>query len=141
MKGKILVSIGEQYIYQKIEDVFYDDYKKNIVITAVDITDDQQERDNSKKVHNVFDHNFVVIPYYKLNAYNNLFYEEKIDDIGSMYPVAEFAAAVDAVCFLDSDGHGYPSDGTGYWSIGYGVKDLAAMEYHPDVTHIIWYNK
>lgn len=142
--GKVLVKVGDVELHEKIENAWHDAATNSIVVYS------------DKSQTYIYNSSFVLVNtlieidwesysnreapkfgYASPYAYDLSENEEYAD----VYTTEEFYECVKAGMFVDSDGHGYPSNGTHHLYTGLGVRDLAAFKYSKTVTHISWYNK
>jgi hypothetical protein len=142
--GKVLVKVGDVVLNEKIEKAWYDPATNSIVVYS------------DKSQTYIYNSSFVLVnklieidwdSYRKREqpkfgyASPYAFGLDENEDYADVYTTQEFYEHVKSGLFIDSDGHGYPSNGTHHLYAGLGVRDLAACKYSKTVSHIIWYNK
>lgn len=88
---------------------------------------------------------FVVMPYL-LFLFPTELTTDEVKTYGDKIEIEEFAKMVKCGGFIDSDGYGdvitKHDDVIGiHYNYDLKVNELASLAYHPDVTHVMWYNK
>lgn len=124
--GKYLAELGGEIICEKITSAHCED--------GVSF-----ETEGGEYPHIDDDANFVVIPALleiDFNAHSTL-----VDKDGDIFTAQEFYDTVQAGGFIDSDGYGFPSDGTKMAIIPVNVAKLASAKYSKSVTHVVWFNR
>lgn len=147
LKQKILVKTAEvDNIYDVIKSINITDIKDdnlNFIIKTKEKGDYKASLPLTGSVYEGQD-SFVIMPYLLF-----LFPTELTDETktyGDKIEIEEFAHMVKCGGFIDSDGYGEViTKHNGIEGIHYNynltVNELASLAYHPDVTHIMWYNK
>lgn len=142
--GKVLVKVGDVVLNEKIEKAWHDSATNSIVVYS----------DKSQTF--IYNDSFVLVnklieidwesyskreePKFGYSSPYSVGLDEN-EDYADVYTTEEFYEHVESGMFIDSDGTGYPSNGTHHLYAGLSVRDLAACKYSETVTHVIWYNK
>ncbi len=142
--GKVLVKVGDVELHESIVRAYHDPDTNSIIV------------DSDKSQTYIYNDSFVLVDTlieidwdsYREDKTPEFGYSSwycslmDIDeDCGDIFTTDEFYKHVESGFFIDSDGTGYPSNGTERLVSGFGVRDLAACKYSKTVSHIIWYNK
>lgn len=144
--GKALVKVGDKDVRETIARAYHDPDTNCIVVEV-----------GENGVHYVYNDSLVIVDKLFEIDWDNYLIGEKPDfgykscwtrssdenepNLGDLFTTEEFYEHVQNGLFIDSDGSGYPSNGTHHLYVGAGVRDLAACKYSNTVSHIIWYNK
>lgn len=142
--GKVIVSIGDIKLNEKIVNAWHDPSNNSLILYSETsstflyndsfiLVDRLIEIDWDNYRNNISPSFGYISPY--------VFRLEENEDYGDVMSTDEFYEHVKSGFIIDSDGHGYPSNGTEHIYLGVGVKDLAACKYSNTVSHVIWYNK
>lgn len=142
LRQKILVKTAEvENIYDVIKSINIIDIKDenlNFMIKTKEKGDYKVTLPFTGSIYEGQD-SFVIMPYLLF-----LFPTELDEEpyIGEKIEVQNFANTVKCGGFIDSDGYGdvITKDGI-FYDMNLNVNELASLAYHPDVTHIMWYNK
>lgn len=141
--GKVLVKVDDVELLETIVRAHHDSSTNSIIVES-----------ETSQIY-IYNSSFVIVdnlvevdwgnyslqvePKFGISSW--LSKSEKNEDYGDVFSTDAFFEHVESGMFIDSDGHGYPSNGTHHIFTCLSVRDLAACKYSKTVSHIIWYNK
>lgn len=147
LKEKMLVKTKKASdIYDLIKSVKIQECKDNKLFFIIKTKEKGEYEAEMPLTGSVYEDedSFVVMPYLLFLFPTEL--TDETETYGDKIEIEEFAHMVKCGGFIDSDGYGEViTKHNGIEGIHYNydltVNELASLAYHPDVTHIMWYNK